>query len=366
MPTTPVFETQRQVLMSLVPQTDYPTAVSDSDPAVFFQLQPSDKNFGKITPKSSDNKDDAHGIDWATEEYLESWDSEMSHDVPVSSERIGRLLYLLFGSVTTTQPAVSTDPLVYRHVFVPQDANVSRQLPVTTLVEIVSAALNRLYPSMALESLTMKGDGQKRVESSLNWKGSGKTVEGSAITAAMGLALMDLPNSLHYFFNQQAVFTKALVGGGSPVDYGATKRLNSWEWGWVNNFLADEAYRPGSGDFLTSGDPTSGAIRSEMLFGSREPSFSFVARFLSQSDEYAALKARTPLDLSLVLSGATISTTYKHKLTVAFPRAIYDSVELGESNGLITCAVKTNPRYNPATSRIITATLDNTVASYTV
>lgn len=365
MPTTPVFESQRQVLLGMLPQTDFATAVDDTDPSKFFQVQVTDKNFGKITPTSSNNEEDAHGIDWATEEYLETWNTEVQHDVAVSSERVGRLLLLLFGSVTTTQPAVSTDPTVFQHVFTPQNADTSRQLPAATIIEIVSGALNRLYQSLVMESFTMKGDGQKRVEASFDMTGSGKTKEGSAVTAAQGLALMDLPGTLHYFFNQQAVLTVADVGGGSPVDYGATKRLNSWEWSWKNNLLGEEGYRPGSGDFLTAGDPTSGSIRSELLFGKREPAVSFVTRFLSQSDEYAALKARKPLDLKFVLTGKIISHAFAHSLTIQFPRAIYDTVELGQSNGIITAAVSSNPRYDRATSKIVTATLVNTVTSYT-
>src|SRR5437588_291483 len=121
-----VFESQRQTLLSKLAQTDYATAVSGA--TNFLMVPVTDKNFTKLTPKLTDNADDAQGNDFATEEYLHSWDAERDMEIPVTSEDIGYALLAAFGSVATSQPAVGTDPTVYQHIFTLQDPTTSRQL----------------------------------------------------------------------------------------------------------------------------------------------------------------------------------------------------------------------------------------------
>lgn len=362
----PQHVSQRNILISKIPQADYATPT----PAVvgnFKQLQVTDQNFTKVSPQESDNKDDAHGNDWPTETYLESWDTEAPHDLAVSSENIGRLLLLLFGSVTTTQPDATNMPALYRHVFAPQDPVVSRQLPVATIVEILGSAINRSQPSMLLSSLSMKGDGVKRIMASLQFKGSGRETLPSGLSVANAESLLE--DDQHFFFNSQAAATIADAGTlANAIPYGAQKRFNSWDWGWNNNPLAEEGYRPGAGNFQNNADPTSGAVRSELLMGVTEGMASMVVRLLTQSDEHAALKARKKMDWKLVLTGGVIgtymSTTYNHKLTVEYPKVTYTSVDLGQSNGLMTQALQMRPQYDKATNKKVIVTLDNTVGSY--
>src|SRR5882762_5239304 len=104
------FESQRLTLLSRLAQTDYPTPIATSDPTVFKGIPVTDKNFTKFTPKVTNNQDDAQGNDFATEEYLEAWDTERDMELPVTSEDIGYSLLAAFGSVATSQPSSGPDP----------------------------------------------------------------------------------------------------------------------------------------------------------------------------------------------------------------------------------------------------------------
>jgi hypothetical protein len=360
-----VHESQRRLAMSKKPQADYATATDTADPTNFVEVEVTDKNFAKVTPQVTDNSEDSTGRDQPTEEFLESWDTERPIDLGISSELIGRILLLFFGQVTTTQPDSVLAPTVYQHVFTPVDPNTTRQLLATTMIEITGAAINRKFPSMCGSQLTMKGDGVKRVEASATFKGSGRETEPS------GLVVADMDTikqtGLHYLFDSQAKLTISdAVTLANATDYSAGgRRMASWQFGLDNKPMLDEGYIPGSDKRRDDTDPTSGAVRTELLFGKREFTASTVVRVLSQSDEHAALLTRKLLDWSLRLRGAKIgATTYYHQLTLEALRVRYNMVDYKSLNGLIYCDVQTK-LFDAVGSNPMTATLINTVPSYT-
>ena len=361
-----VHESQRQIAIGTIPQTDFLTPTDTADSTKFVRLEVMDTDFGKLTPQVSDNQGDAHGYEEATDQYLESWDAEAPHNLALSSEQAGRILLLLFGAVVTTQPDAAGAPQVYQHVFTPMDISNARQLPATTLIEVVGTALNRKFPSMCMENFSMKGDGMKRIETSFQLRGSGKEITPSGLSVAQMKAR--LLSGLHYFFNSQATITIAdAVTLANAIAYGANRRHNNWEFGWNNQFLSDEGYFPGAGRFQTTGNAESGAVRSELLVGRRVPSGSLNVRFQDQSEEHAALKSRKKLDWKLELTGSVIQAAFKHKLTFQAHQIQYEMVELGKSNGgLITSQIKPKFLVDPASGQWVTATLMNNIPSYTV
>ena len=357
-------KSQRVILIGSKPQADFLTAIATADPTNYVRLEVMDADFAKLTPKTSDNSEDATGYEQATEQYLESWDAEAQHSLAVSSEQIGRVLLLLFGSVVTTQPDEEAAPNVYQHVFKPMDVSSARQLPATTLVEILGTALNRKHPSMCVKNFSMKGDGLKRVESSFQFKGSGKEITPSGLSVTQAKAR--LLTGLHYFFNSQATLTLAdAVTLANAVAYGANRRHNNWEFGFDNQFIEDEGYFPGADRFQTDGDATTGATRTELLVGKRTATASVNVRFKDQSEELAALKSQKKLDWKLVLTGALIEATYKHKLTFEAHQLQYETVELSAGgSGLVNAQIKPKIEVNPSNGDWVTATLINNVPSY--
>jgi hypothetical protein len=357
-------ETQRMILIGDKPQDDYLTPIDTADETNFVRLEVTDKDFGKLTPQTSDNEDDAHGFEQATEQYLEGWNFEKSHGLAVSSEQIGRILLLIFGSVVTTQPDAVGAPNVYQHVFKPADISTSRQALATTGIEILGTALNRKHPSLCMKNWSIKGDGQKRIESNFSFIGSGKEVRPSGLSVAQAKAR--LLTGLHYFFNSQAKVTIADAGTlANAVNYGATRRHNTWDFGFENKFAEEEGYFPGGDQFQTTGDTTSGATRTELLIAKRAATASLDVRFKDQGEEHAALLAQKKLDWKTVLTGGLIEAAFKHKLTLEAHQLQYTMVELTPaSSGLINAKITPKLEVNPSTGDWLTATLINSTPSY--
>jgi hypothetical protein len=359
---------QRQFAISRIPQDDYatPTAPNTGVPLNMVELLVKDKNLAGYQVQTRDNKGYSTRNDFPTEQWILSHDVNRSVEFEPASDSLGRILMLALGSVATTQPDAVNAPGAYQHVFIPQDPNISRQLPATTLVEQVGNAVNALYPSCVVENLSLKGEGIDRITSTFSFRGSGKRTTPSGIVFAAGAGNQVTPaTDMKYFFNSQVALTIADAGTlANGTQYGTAKRLESWEINIENQLLADDGYRPGSTDFQNPGDTTSGAIRSECLFGERAITGAFVVRVDSASDEYAALKAQKPLDFKVVLTGPVIAAAVHHKLTIESPLMAYEAIEYGDKNGIVTLQIKPKFLYDVVTGRIIEITLVNETESY--
>jgi hypothetical protein len=359
---------QRQFAISRVPQVDYatPTAASVSQPLGFVEMLVKDKNLAAYQVHTRDNKGYSTRNDFPTEQWTLSHDVTRNVEFEPASDALGRLLLLALGSVDTSQPDASGAPTAYSHLFKPQDANLSRQLPVTTLVEQVGAGVNALYPSCVVEKMSIKGEGVDRVASSFSFRGSGKRITPSNVNFTPGAGNQVIPaTGLKYFFNSQVALTVADAGTlGNATQYGTAKRLESWEINIENQLLADDGFRPGSTDFQNPNDQTSGAVRSECLFGERAITGSFVVRVSSSSDEYAALLAQKPLDFKIVLTGPAIAAGIHHSLAIESPLMAYEAIDYGDRNGIVTLQIKPKFLYDVTTGRIIEFTLVNETESY--
>lgn len=362
-----VNESQRLFALGLRPQDDYDTPTDASDPENFVALQFTDKDTAKLTPGLADNADDAHGSEFPSEEFVESWDTEAPHSIAVSSEMIGYILLGVFGQVVTDQPDAANHPLVYRHVFTLQDHNVSRQNPVWSLAEILGGAHNVLHPSMLMKALSMKGDGKKRIDASVQFHGSGREVAPSGLTWSQVKALVDA-QALHYFFNTQCKATVADVGTLlNAENLSGAFKFRSWEFGVDLDPDAESGYAPGAEKWMTAGDATSGAVRAEMQNGIRKITASQVIRLRDQT-ERLALKTRKALDWQLNMKGGKISgptggTTKYHELTVELAKVRYSALDL-QSGGQSPMTQQIQMKAFDV-STVVKATLINTVESYT-
>src|SRR3974377_769258 len=128
-------------------------------------------------------------------------------------------------------------------------------------------------------STSGSGPGRANSKISVQFAGSGKMTEPSAITMPAATAEKLLPS---------ASLTLTING----VDYVTNKNIVSLETSWKNNIRMDQGFYPGSG-FQSAGDPPSGAIRGRMEFGNRQGSLKFTARFDNASTELTKLKAQT-------------------------------------------------------------------------
>jgi hypothetical protein len=362
---------QRQNAMSRIPQTNYATATAPNTGGSlnFVEVPLKDQNFANKTVQTQDNRGYATRNDFPTDQWLLSHDVERAIEYDVDTDTLGRMLYLALGSVVTTTPNAVGAPTARQHVFKPQDPNVSRQLPATTWVEQVGAALNRLFPSCVCDNFNIRGEGIQRIMSAFSLRGSGKEVEPSGVVFATdGTNNVRPATGLKYLFNSQVEVTVADAGTlSNAVNYGATKRLESWGLSYQNTPLGDIGYRPGSTDFQTAGDVESGAIRSECLFGDRSIVPEFVARLDSTSNERAAMRSQKSLDWRALLTGPVIggAAALHHSLSIRTRINRYSAVDLGNQGGILTVAVRPTALWDLTTAEILEIILVNETTSYT-
>jgi hypothetical protein len=357
---TPQHIQQRKFWRGKLNDTAYGTSRSTGTPANYKQLIAKDRNLANLQPNVQDNAGYATGYPRATEQWLASHDVSISHDFDLCAQEIGRDLYDAFGKVVTTQPNAGTNPTVYQHVFSTMDLTVSRQLPSRSWVEQVGSAIDRLHPGVCLAQLALSGEGVGRLVGSGQWQGSGKEVSPS------GLSGQDI-SGLHYFYQSQCTVK---FDDGTTLTNMATapNRLNSWRVEIINQLLSDDGFRPGAAVFQTTGDPTTGQVRSELLLG--DQSFNIVAnvRLLSNDPLLAYLKAQTNLIFTNDIVGGVISGgdgTYSFKLSIKAYQAPFKAVQLGERNGLVSLELNINPLFQLSSSKDLEITLINDVASYT-
>jgi hypothetical protein len=356
---------QRRFARSKIPQTDYQTPTTVTVGANIIEFPVKDRNLAKHTVNAEDNKGDANGHNWPTEDYPTTHDVERSFDIRVSFEDIGRDLLDAFGAVAVTQPDSVNAPAVKKHKFTPIDISVSKQLPARTLVEIVGSGLNRLLPSLVCESFGLKGEGSTHVSASKATRGSGK------VTTPSGIAATDVDavrlTGQHYVTNTMVKLSISDAGTlANGLDYGAANRLDNWSFDVKNNLLNDQGYVPGDGLYQTAGDSSTGIIRSELLVESQDFEISLYARFASQSDQLAALRTRKAIDIIILLTGGIIgATTLKYSLKIEAVKARYEMVELGEKDGVVHVQLKPKLFLDQATGSITSVELVNDVASYT-
>jgi hypothetical protein len=199
--------------------------------------------------------------------------------------------------------------------------------------------LDRMAIGCAVEGFQISvgsGPGRANSKLSVEFVGSGKVTD-----SATGITM---PAATSEKLLPSASLTLTING----VDYVTNKNIVSLETGWKNNIRMDSGFFPGSG-FQTAGDGSTGAIRGRLEFGNRAGNLRFVARFENGSAEYTKLKAQTT-------GTAVIHLQFdvNNALDLTWQKVAFQTVEIGETDGILTVAVECTPMYD-ASNGILTA-----------
>ena len=355
----PQHKDQRRFWRGKLNDTAYGTSRSTAVDANYKQFIPSDRNLANLQPGVQDDKGYGHGFPHATEQWLVNHDVTLQHDFDLCAQEIGRDLLDVFGSVTTTQPDVDDNPTVYQHVFSLMNLNVSRQMPSRSWVEKLGSAINRLHPGVCCSQLALSGEGPQRLKGSGQWSGSGKEVEPSGLTGA-------LISGLHYFYQSQCTVK---FDDGTTLTSMATapNRLNSWRVEVINTLLLEDGFIPGAAAFQTTGDQTSGEVRTEMMLDDQLINIICNVRMLSDDPLRAYLKSQTSLIWTNEIVGGVIAggdDSFNFSLLLEAPITRFKAVDVG-GDRLVSLNLNINPLVDPVTGKNFTATLVNDIASYT-
>jgi hypothetical protein len=309
------------------PQADLPTPNVATDLWSLTKVNPA---LATVTPVTEDDANDiGKGDEFPTQLFPVSKDTALSLEKYTSSEALAWAFCFATGKATKTAAGTG-----WTYAAVPSDPVVNCiNVPPFTYVEQIRAEpdsiIDRALVGLVINDfvLTMEsGPGRANCRLVINCVGTGKTIEPSGIT---------IPTVTAEHFLNAASATITL--GTPPIDYVALASFNSMEFRWNNNIRLDTGFYPGSG--TQSGF----AIRGRMEYNNREISLSFVARALKGSPEYFNLVGLTEGPVTITLSGATIGTgPSKHGMTINGPRAVFNSVVVGDAEGIVTvnCGVR--------------------------
>jgi len=319
--TLPGYEGQRALEMqwafSNKKQSDYDTRVVDGDLTMTHPVR--EVRPAEITKETrSDREAVGKGHEFATDQWEVARSLGLARVVDGSSYILGWLVAFALGKVQSTQPDAVYAPNTWQHkcTFFDPDSEGTAQLPVTTIVEKVSAAtaLKRYLLSMALSSLTISGEGFEHLSASAEFIGSGKT-EASTL---------NMPNqpSVSYLTSGNAVIK---LGDAAEA---ITTRVRSWSVTIGNDPKEARGYFP-----------SSGLYRGRLEVGVRSAVPALVVDLAADSDLLDDFLSNQELALEILCEGDISEGAVKHSIKFEFPNLLYSAMPIDEADGVYTYGV---------------------------
>jgi len=224
------------------------------------------------------------------------------------------------------------------YTITPIDPGSTLELPYFSVVQQLneggSAAIDEAFLGCAIEDVETVfnyGPGRQSLKTNASIVGSGKHTIPSGVSLPAVLAEA-------YMLSSSCAIT---INGH---DYVSAKTILSGSLGWKNNLLLNAGYYPGSGVVDDA------AVRGRIEIGNRVPTFTFTARLLNNSPEYAALIAQTTGTAVLTF---TFDST--HTVTFTWQSVSYEMVERTEADGIVAVTVTVAPKFDP-TNGVLTVT----------
>lgn len=303
------------------------------------------------------------GHEFATRNEILSWDVRFRRSFQGTSKILGWAFAFHCGKVTTTN--LGGAPAAYRHVFEYQDPlgagyyGSGRQQPVVTIVERVTTAMTRRFPSCQVMAVEVTGQLNDWIRIALDMIGSGKKEDAS------GFVFPDSTNAATggegaLLRNAGLLFQHG--PSGALADLSCSVR--SFRFRSEMSYFETDGYCPGSG-YQVSGDPTSGQIRNKLEFGRRAVMLEFVVN-ASDTSFHTRLEASTLLSAVLTTTGAVISGANAHSWSVNVPQLKYKSVPIGTDGDQVIYTVTAVVFYDAGLANPFEITVVNTTPTYLV
>lgn len=346
----PTSTNQHVVAMTAKPQAAYltPTAWNTAGPYNWRRILQSAFNAADYRVNTQRNKGAATGTFYANESRTISHEVSKTMPFEANSVDIVRLLYAACGQIASANPTAG----VYQHTVKLLDLAVSQALPHFGIAERAGTGLNHEFPGCNVERLLLSGDGIGIITGEATWSGSGKRIAPSGmIVEPTANFTLPAPTNLVYWKNTMLSLSVADSGTlANPVNYCANKRVNKWSIE-IQNTLSD-GLRPCAGDYQTTGDADSGAIRSERFILDQTITPQVVVRVEPGSVELQYLQEQRKLDFKLALTGKLITGAYYHALQYAAPISVYSAVQTGEEESFLVYTITAEPLSNLATGDV--------------
>lgn len=306
------------------------------------------------------------GHEFATRDEHLSWNTSFTRTFQATTKILGWAFAFHTGNVTTTALGGGA----YNHVFEYMDPingtgyyGSPRQLPVTTVYELVASNLVRVFPSMLVKTIEVTGSQNDWVMLTLEMQGSGmhRRLAPSGVT---------FPNS-----------TLATTGGEGTLLRNASLLFEHGPSGTVLSDFScdvrsfrfrseyalfdDDGYCPGSG-YLISGNARSGQIRNKLEIARRAVVFEFVVKAPSAANViFDRFEQSVTLGARLTITGEQIgSSGFFHLLEIYLPQLRYRAVPIGADGDQIIYSASTVVMYDDTEANPWTARVRNQFSAY--
>lgn len=351
--------------ISRVPRGSYLTDTAAAANA-YVREETKQRSLSKLSPVGvQDNSGYATGNGFASESWLEGWETSDNWQVDLASQNTGRYLLAAMGKVTTTQPDAVNLPDVYKHVFSYLPFLTTSQLPAYDLLEwlLPSAnGINRRLASMIAKSFKIASSGKAKLEGTIDWRGSGERVEPSGVTFASHVN--EIQGTLNYFFARQAELILSDTDDSNASNIKCELKSCNFS---IENEQAENDW--GCPRFVGD-DPESGSLRSQDLTINQKFMMDWRMKMRNDSPEHVALLNQSPLKIVSKWIGAALGSyggeDYFHQLNITSYLAKYAAVDDGFEDGMAIVDVKPNLLFNVSANKIVEVELYNDVPSYTV
>lgn len=340
-------------------QTNYSTQKALTAGALK-QMIVSDNNLIDYAPVVKNDEGWSNGYNSATDQWLESHDSKVSHSMPGFSQEMGKPFYLNLANYTV---AVATGGTVAKkHTFKPTDPNVTRQDPAVTYVEKAGAGWHKLMPRAVSDGFSLKGNDLGILMCDFNLIGAGLIVSNPSVTyppaATPTVAAL---TGLNKLFNTQVALTP---NDGGTYNTAYACRYRSFQLDFKKSMLSDAGFKPGCAEFFVSGDPTSGLIRSANEFDKQSLDFQFEVDLASGTPEFDAVVDQRPIAIVLDVQGGIIEGAIRNQMTVTINVARYSASKPTLAQNMWRFQISGKAFIDVASSNLFKIDLTNNVASY--
>lgn len=250
---------------------------------------------------------------------------------------VGHFLRGALGAPVTTQPDSVGNPTVYQHVFTPVQSNFANVCALPPYTFEVNRDLSQAfqYAGSVINELDFNFGTDKKI---MNCKAA-------IIAKALALISKTTPSFpvVDAFTWNQAVIN---------FNGSANTNFSTLEFG-VKNALEARPTLDGTRN-----------INRIMRNGKRTFPIKFTLE-LQDMTEYNLFKAQNEIALNIALTGAVISGTYNHKITIDVPKFHFNAFPINVSGaGVITAQVDGWSEYDPTNLYAMKVTLINNKSSY--
>ncbi len=323
-------------------------------------------DFGDHAPHMSDNAAlYGKGHEFATRNEVLSWSTSFKRQFQATSKIVGWGFAFHCGQVTTTP--LGGSPACYRHVMTYMNPITGsgyygspRQQPVTTVYELVTSGMVRVFPSVQVMSVEITG----QID---DWILANMELMGSGMYRRIAPSAFSFPDPTDESTGGEGsllrfaalTFTHGVSGATADVSCDVRK------FRFASNmaYFDKEGYCPGSG-FLVSGNPHSGQIRNKLEIDKRTVVLEFEIRAAADQTYFDRLDQQTTVTGTFDITGDSISGGNSHQLKIEIPQMRYTAVPIGTDGDLIVYQITAMVFYDNTLANPFRVTVVNKTSAY--